>query len=98
MTISMAICFIRLFNGPNVPNRTVSFDAIAVHAVGILTLYAIVDRVVVAAYGGLRHRRIRFPRHHDARSLPGTLPHRKAGTLNTRNGPLIRATEVDSRL
>ena len=26
------------------PNRTVSFDAIAVHAVGILTLYAIVDR------------------------------------------------------
>ncbi len=44
MTISLAICFIRLFNGPNVPNRTVSFDAIAVHAVGILTLYAIVDR------------------------------------------------------
>ncbi len=44
MTISMAICFIRLFIGPDVPNRTVSFDAIAVHAVGILALYAIVDK------------------------------------------------------
>ena len=44
MTISMAICFIRLFIGPNVPNRTLSFDAIAIHVVGILTLYAIVDK------------------------------------------------------
>lgn len=44
LSISLAICFIRLFIGPDVPNRTVSFDAIAVHAVGILTLYAIVDR------------------------------------------------------
>lgn len=44
LTISLAICFIRLFIGPNVPNRTVAFDTIAVHAVGILTLYAIIDR------------------------------------------------------
>ncbi len=44
MTISMAICFIRLVIGPNVPNRTVAFDAIAVHAVGILALYAIIDQ------------------------------------------------------
>ena len=44
LTISLAICFIRLFSGPTVPNRTVSFDAIAVHAVGILTLYAILER------------------------------------------------------
>lgn len=44
MAVSLAICFIRLLKGPNVPNRTVSFDTIAVHAVGILTLYAIVDR------------------------------------------------------
>ncbi|MFN2204215.1 MAG: monovalent cation/H+ antiporter complex subunit F [Caldilineaceae bacterium] len=44
MAISLAICFIRLFNGPNVPNRTVAFDTIAVHAVGILTLYAILEQ------------------------------------------------------
>lgn len=44
LTISLAICFVRLFIGPNVPNRTVAFDTIAVHAVGILALYAIVDR------------------------------------------------------
>ena len=44
LTISLAVCFVRLFIGPNVPNRTVAFDAIAVHAVGILALYAIVDR------------------------------------------------------
>lgn len=43
MAMALAICFIRLFNGPDVPNRTVSFDAIAVHAVGILTLYAILE-------------------------------------------------------
>jgi multicomponent Na+:H+ antiporter subunit F len=44
MTISLAICFIRLYIGPNVPNRTLAFDTIAVHAVGILALYAILDR------------------------------------------------------
>jgi multisubunit Na+/H+ antiporter MnhF subunit len=44
LSVSLAICFIRLFNGPDVPNRTLSFDAIAVHAVGILVLYAIVER------------------------------------------------------
>jgi multicomponent Na+:H+ antiporter subunit F len=44
LAISLAICFVRLFIGPNVPNRTAAFDTIAVHAVGILTLYAILDR------------------------------------------------------
>jgi multicomponent Na+:H+ antiporter subunit F len=44
LAISLAICFIRLFIGPNVPNRTAAFDTIAVHAVGILTLFAILDR------------------------------------------------------
>ncbi len=41
MTISLAICFIRLYLGPNVPNRTVAFDAIAVHAVSIIALFAV---------------------------------------------------------
>lgn len=40
-TISLALCFIRLFLGPSIPNRTVAFDSIAIHAVAILALYAI---------------------------------------------------------
>ncbi len=43
MTISLGICFIRLFIGPNVPNRTVAFDTISVHAVGIIVLFAVRD-------------------------------------------------------
>ncbi len=39
--ISLAVCFIRLTRGPDVPNRTVAFDTIAVHAVGILALFAV---------------------------------------------------------
>jgi multisubunit Na+/H+ antiporter MnhF subunit len=40
LVISLCICFIRLAIGPDVPNRTVAFDAIAVHAVAIVALYA----------------------------------------------------------
>jgi len=43
MAISLAICFIRLFIGPDVPNRTVAFDTIAVHAVGMIVLFAMLD-------------------------------------------------------
>ena len=38
MAVSLSFCFVRLYIGPNVPNRTVAFDAIAIHAVGILAL------------------------------------------------------------
>ncbi len=38
LAISLVLCFIRLYIGPNVPNRTAAFDTIAVHAVGILAL------------------------------------------------------------
>ncbi len=41
LVISLAICFIRLYLGPDVPNRTVAFDAIAVHTVSIVALFAI---------------------------------------------------------
>jgi multisubunit Na+/H+ antiporter MnhF subunit len=41
LTISAALCFIRLFLGPSIPNRTIAFDSIAIHAVAILALYAI---------------------------------------------------------
>jgi multisubunit Na+/H+ antiporter MnhF subunit len=40
LVISLFICFIRLAIGPDVPNRTVAFDAIAVHAVAIVALFA----------------------------------------------------------
>jgi multisubunit Na+/H+ antiporter MnhF subunit len=41
LTLSLALCFVRLFLGPTVPNRTVAFDGIAIHAVAILALFAI---------------------------------------------------------
>lgn len=41
LAISLLICFVRLLRGPDVPNRTVAFDLIAVHAVGIFALFAV---------------------------------------------------------
>ena len=41
LTISLLICFVRLLRGPDVPNRTVAFDLIAIHAVGIFALFAV---------------------------------------------------------
>ncbi|GIV79831.1 monovalent cation/H+ antiporter complex subunit F [Litorilinea aerophila] len=41
LSISLVLCFIRLYLGPNLPNRTVAFDIIAIHAVGILALIAL---------------------------------------------------------
>lgn len=39
--ISLVVSFVRLYRGPDVPNRTVAFDTIAVHAVGVLALFAV---------------------------------------------------------
>lgn len=39
--LSLAFCFVRLYRGPDVPNRTVAFDLIALHAVGLIALWAI---------------------------------------------------------
>lgn len=41
LSVSLALCFIRLYLGPSVPNRNVAFDCISVHAVAILALYSI---------------------------------------------------------
>ena len=41
LTLSLSLCFIRLYIGPDIPDRTVAFDDIAIHAVGILALYGI---------------------------------------------------------
>ena len=38
VSLSMAICFARLYMGPTTPDRTVAFDLISVHAVGLLVL------------------------------------------------------------
>ena len=41
LSLSLMLCFIRLYLGPDVPDRTVSFDLIASHAVGMFALYAV---------------------------------------------------------
>lgn len=41
LSLSLALCFVRLYRGPDVPNRTVAFDLIALHAVGLVALFAI---------------------------------------------------------
>ncbi|MCB0141176.1 MAG: hypothetical protein KDE50_14825 [Caldilineaceae bacterium] len=41
LSLSLLLCFIRLYLGPDVPDRTVSFDLIASHAVGMFALYAV---------------------------------------------------------
>lgn len=41
LSISLALCFLRLYRGPDVPNRVVAFDLIAIHAVAIIALFAI---------------------------------------------------------
>ena len=38
VSFSMFICFVRLYMGPTTPDRTVAFDLISVHAVGLLVL------------------------------------------------------------
>jgi multisubunit Na+/H+ antiporter MnhF subunit len=41
LSLSLALCFVRLYRGPDVPNRTVAFDMIALHTVGLVALFAI---------------------------------------------------------
>lgn len=41
LSLSLALCFVRLYLGPTTPDRAISFDLIAVHAVGMLVLSAI---------------------------------------------------------
>ncbi|MCB9151816.1 MAG: hypothetical protein H6641_23925 [Caldilineaceae bacterium] len=41
LSLSLLLCFIRLYLGPDVPDRTISFDLIASHAVGMFALYAV---------------------------------------------------------
>ncbi len=40
LSISLVLCFLRLYIGPDVPNRTVAFDVIAIHAVTLIAIFA----------------------------------------------------------
>lgn len=53
MAFSMILGFIRLFIGPDVPDRTVAFDLIALHAVGIIALIAMRIGVSALADGAI---------------------------------------------
>jgi multicomponent Na+:H+ antiporter subunit F len=41
LCLSLLLCFVRLYRGPDVPNRTVAFDVITAHAVGLFALFAV---------------------------------------------------------
>jgi len=41
LALSMLLCFVRLYLGPNPPNRVVAFDTISSHAVGIFAMLAL---------------------------------------------------------
>jgi multicomponent Na+:H+ antiporter subunit F len=41
LVASLILCFVRLLRGPDVADRAVAFDLIAVHAVGIIALFAV---------------------------------------------------------
>ncbi len=60
MAISLVICFIRLFIGPSLPNRTVAFDTIAVHAAGIIVLFAMLDEARALLSVAPRYQRPRL--------------------------------------
>lgn len=53
LSVSLLICFVRLFLGPDVPNRTAAFDLIANHAVGIFALYAVQRGSIVLLDGAI---------------------------------------------
>lgn len=41
LSLSLVLCFVRLYRGPDVPDRTVAFDLISTHTVGLFALFAI---------------------------------------------------------
>lgn len=53
LSISLLLCFGRLLRGPNLPNRTVAFDLISIHAVGIFLLFAVSSNSYVLLEGAI---------------------------------------------
>jgi multicomponent Na+:H+ antiporter subunit F len=56
MSLSLLVSFVRLYIGPDVPNRTVAFDLIAVHTVALFAIridsVALLDISIVTAVLG----------------------------------------------
>ena len=53
LTFSLLLCFGRLLRGPDLPNRTVAFDLISIHAVGIFVLFAVNSNSYVLLEGAI---------------------------------------------
>ncbi|MCY4078900.1 MAG: monovalent cation/H+ antiporter complex subunit F [Caldilineaceae bacterium] len=53
LSFSLLLCFWRLLRGPNLPNRTVAFDLISIHAVGIFVLFAVNSHSYVLLEGAI---------------------------------------------
>ena len=53
LSVSLLLCFGRLLRGPNLPNRTVAFDLISIHAVGIFVLFAVISGSFVLLEGAI---------------------------------------------
>ncbi len=56
LVFSMALCFVRLYKGPSLPDRVVALDQIGIHVAALVAVYAMqsnrlvfLDAVVVAA-------------------------------------------------
>ena len=41
LSISLILCFVRLYWGPDVPDRAVAFDLITSHAIGLFALFSV---------------------------------------------------------
>ncbi|MCY3897409.1 MAG: monovalent cation/H+ antiporter complex subunit F [Caldilineaceae bacterium] len=53
LSVSLLLCFGRLLRGPNLPDRTVAFDLISIHAVGIFVLFAVNSHSYVLLEGAI---------------------------------------------
>lgn len=53
LSFSLLLCFGRLLRGPDLPNRTVAFDLISIHAVGIFLLFAVSSHSYVLLEGAI---------------------------------------------
>ena len=56
LAFSLLLCFVRLYLGPNPPNRTVAFDTIAIHAIVLVAMASkapsLLDAAIVTAVLG----------------------------------------------
>ena len=53
LTFSLLLCFGRLLRGPDLPDRTVAFDLISIHAVGFFLLFAVNSHSYVLLEGAI---------------------------------------------